>query len=248
MTDRQSGAQVRDVKDGEWIRPRMEGYVMECCRCGLRHRMEFRHTRERGLEMRGWRIDGEQCGSGSDETQKESIIMTEFNKRYSAHKSALGRVNQHLAMAKSAHGRGMNSIAECAKVLVEATKLGKAAEGDRLARHLAAAHQEFGKAASSMDDAQAHLNQALSHFKPEEVPLLVPRGYSRSESNRDAPIPSLAGAVTPSLDDMTEGEVPQYSNYMPYGSGSKVAAATAFAKMFTGQTPGRHVITTPRWR
>lgn len=36
----------------------MSGYVMECCRCGLQHRMDFRITDERGLEMRGYRIEG----------------------------------------------------------------------------------------------------------------------------------------------------------------------------------------------
>ena len=221
---------------------------MECCRCGLLHRMQFRITRERGLEMRGWRIDGddeaEQCGSGSDETQKESIIMTEFNKTYSAaNKSALGKVNQHLKLAKSAHGRGMASLAECAKVMVDAKKLSKAVDDDEMARHLAAANGHFSKAASSMDDAEAHLNRALSQFKPEENPLMVPRGYSRSVSNRNDPEPSLAGAVTPSLDDMTEGDVPQYDSVAPYGE--KNAAAVAFAKMVrTGQ--GRHVIGKPR--
>ena len=102
-----------------------------------------------------------------------------------------------------------------------------------------------------MDDAQAHLNQALTHFSPDEFPLLVPRGYSRSSSNSDAPIPSLAGAVTPSLDDMTEGSVSQFSSYLPYPSAAhdeKNAAAVAFGKMVrTGQ--GRHVIgKPPMWR
>jgi hypothetical protein len=174
--------------------------------------------------------------------QKEST-MTEFNKRYSnEHKSALTMVKRHVGLAKSAHRRGTASLAECAKSLVEANKLGKAADSDRLARHLTAANGHFGKAADHMDDAQAHLNQALSHFSPDEMPLLVPRGYSRSDSNSDAPIPSLAGAVTPSLDDMTEGPVSQYDSVLPY---PKMAAATAFAKMVrTGQ--GRHVIGKPQ--
>jgi len=196
--------------------------------------------------------------------------MPELNKRYSAkHKAALGRVSEHLTMAKTAHERGMSSLADCAKCLVEANKIGKAADGDRFASALASAYGNFGKAASSIGDAQAHLNQALSHFSPEEVPLLVPRGYSASPSNSNAPIPSLAGAVTPSLDDMTEGDVPQYDSVAPYGekiaaafanydakaaaaaesAKMKVAGATTFAKMFTGQTLGRYVIGRPRlWR
>ncbi len=30
------------VKSGEWVAPRLKGYVMECCDCGLRHRLNFR--------------------------------------------------------------------------------------------------------------------------------------------------------------------------------------------------------------
>ena len=174
--------------------------------------------------------------------------MTEFNKRYSnAHKAALGRVSQHLTMAKAAHERGMDSLSKAAKCMVDANKLGKAADDADLASHLARAHGHFGKAASSMDDAEAHLNRALTQFKPEDVPLMVPRGYSRSSSNNNEPLPSLAGAVVPTLADMTEGDVPQYDSVLPRPSG-KVAAAAAFAKMFTGQVPGRHVVTKPRWR
>ena len=29
------------VKDGEWIRPKMSGYEMECCDCGLIHKIDF---------------------------------------------------------------------------------------------------------------------------------------------------------------------------------------------------------------
>jgi hypothetical protein len=177
------------------------------------------------------------------EYQQKGITMTEFDKRYSnEHKSALTMVNRHVGLAKSAHRRGTASLAECAKCLVESNKIGKAADGDRLARHLTTANGHFGKAADHMDDAQAHLNQALTHFSPDQVPLLVPRGYSRSNSNSDAPLPSLAGAVVPSLDDMTEGPVPQLSD----AYSEKNAAAMTFAKMFTGQTPGRHVIGKPQ--
>lgn len=31
--------------DGEWIRPRMHGYRIKCCQCGLRHRLDFRVIR-----------------------------------------------------------------------------------------------------------------------------------------------------------------------------------------------------------
>ena len=73
--------------------------------------------------------------------------MTISKRSSNPHKNALGKVNQHLKLAKSAHGRGMASLAECAKCMVDAKKLGKAAEGDDLASHLAAAHGQFGKAA-----------------------------------------------------------------------------------------------------
>ena len=30
------------VYDGEWVQPRRKGYLMQCCDCGLAHRMNFR--------------------------------------------------------------------------------------------------------------------------------------------------------------------------------------------------------------
>lgn len=30
------------VSDGEWVQPIRRGYQMECCDCGLVHRMNFR--------------------------------------------------------------------------------------------------------------------------------------------------------------------------------------------------------------
>jgi hypothetical protein len=50
---------VRQVHDGAWIKPILRGYRMICCFCGLTHLMDFRVTPERGLEMRGWRVNGE---------------------------------------------------------------------------------------------------------------------------------------------------------------------------------------------
>jgi Zn-finger protein len=29
-------------KDGEWVRPKMRGYKMGCCDCGLVHRLDFK--------------------------------------------------------------------------------------------------------------------------------------------------------------------------------------------------------------
>jgi Zn-finger protein len=33
---------MADVKDGEWVTPVNHGYLMECCDCGLVHRLDFR--------------------------------------------------------------------------------------------------------------------------------------------------------------------------------------------------------------
>jgi hypothetical protein len=45
------------IRDGQLIRPRMGadgGYHMECCDCGLVHRLDFSIT-ENGLELRVFR-------------------------------------------------------------------------------------------------------------------------------------------------------------------------------------------------
>lgn len=31
-----------DVENGEWLRPRSEGFKFQCCDCGLVHRLDFR--------------------------------------------------------------------------------------------------------------------------------------------------------------------------------------------------------------
>lgn len=33
------------VQSGEWVTPRMSGYRMQCCDCGLIHRLNFRILR-----------------------------------------------------------------------------------------------------------------------------------------------------------------------------------------------------------
>ena len=30
------------VKAGEWVAPKLKGYLMKCCRCGLVHRFNFK--------------------------------------------------------------------------------------------------------------------------------------------------------------------------------------------------------------
>lgn len=127
--------------------------------------------------------------------------------------------------------------------------MSKAVDDDEMARHLAAANGQFGVAADHLSDAEAHLNRALRQYGPEQDPLLVRSGYSRSASD-PTPARSVAGAtaVVPTLDDLTEGHVPAFDSVAPYGS--KMAASSAYAKMVRGQAPGRHSITKPslRWR
>ena len=59
-------AEVKKIQDGQWIKPQYENYTMQCCRCGLKHRMEFRVTLPGpGLEMRGFRIEDDNGDSKS---------------------------------------------------------------------------------------------------------------------------------------------------------------------------------------
>jgi hypothetical protein len=47
------------VRDGEVIHPRMAdhgGYQMECCGCGIVHRLDF-SIGDRGLELRVYRVE-----------------------------------------------------------------------------------------------------------------------------------------------------------------------------------------------
>ena len=36
------------LKDGEWVWPKMSGYKMECCDCGLIHKLDFIVVAENG--------------------------------------------------------------------------------------------------------------------------------------------------------------------------------------------------------
>lgn len=42
----QVGPDFYQVKAGEWITPIKSGYLMQCCDCGLTHRMDFRVIRD----------------------------------------------------------------------------------------------------------------------------------------------------------------------------------------------------------
>jgi len=41
-----SRSPYKQVLDGEWIRPRMKGWKMACCDCGLVHVMNFKLRKE----------------------------------------------------------------------------------------------------------------------------------------------------------------------------------------------------------
>jgi len=48
------------AKDGEWIRPKRKGYVLECCDCGAIHTLDFRlvkYGNGKSIEFRAFRIE-----------------------------------------------------------------------------------------------------------------------------------------------------------------------------------------------
>jgi hypothetical protein len=53
---------ARDVKNGEWIKPVMTGYVQECCVCGTMHRLDFRVESDGvNIELRGTRLTDQEA-------------------------------------------------------------------------------------------------------------------------------------------------------------------------------------------
>ena len=34
--------EIIDFEDNEWYRPRMAGFIHECCKCGLKHKIVFK--------------------------------------------------------------------------------------------------------------------------------------------------------------------------------------------------------------
>jgi Zn-finger protein len=45
----------KQVHDGEWVRPVRRGYVWQCCKCGLVHRVDFRIVNGE-LQFRAFRV------------------------------------------------------------------------------------------------------------------------------------------------------------------------------------------------
>ena len=139
--------------------------------------------------------------------------MNELLKRYAtAHKASLHKVGHHLNLAKASHVKGMHRLSKAAGCMLEAKKMFKAADGDTLAQHLAAAHDHFNTVADHMDDMEAHLAKAMSAW-----------GHSTNVEE-----PDVGGEVhVPSLSDLTEGDVPQYDLAAPYRTKSVVTMAQA---------------------
>lgn len=134
------------------------------------------------------------------------VVAGNLVKRYSAsHKSSVAKVAQHLNLAKLAHAKGMGHLAKAAACMTEAKKLGKAADAGALAGHIASAHEAFGASADHMDDMDAYLDRAMKAWAPHQTAV--------SEDDE------VGGEITlPSLSDMTEGEVPEYTSDDEYGA------------------------------
>lgn len=54
----------RQEKAGRWVQPVRKSYLMQCCDCGLVHRMDFRITGDASgytqqVQFRVWRHEGE---------------------------------------------------------------------------------------------------------------------------------------------------------------------------------------------
>lgn len=48
-----------NVHAGEWVKPRMKGYLMKCCECGLVHKLNFKiikHGRGHKVIFQAFRI------------------------------------------------------------------------------------------------------------------------------------------------------------------------------------------------
>jgi len=54
---------IKASEDGwcEWQHPKMKGYMMQCCDCGLVHEVEFRVAKVTNRRKWGWK-DSEEAG------------------------------------------------------------------------------------------------------------------------------------------------------------------------------------------
>mgnify|MGYP006951091658 CR=1 FL=1 len=57
----------KPVQSGEWVQPRRRNYIMQCCDCGLLHRMNFRIARDkRGrnfIQLQAFRVTHKEAKS-----------------------------------------------------------------------------------------------------------------------------------------------------------------------------------------
>lgn len=44
----------KKIKDGEWVNPNMNRYMMGCCDCGMVHRIEFKVTTRLRVKFRAF--------------------------------------------------------------------------------------------------------------------------------------------------------------------------------------------------
>jgi hypothetical protein len=51
------------VQNGEWVKPRMRGYFMKCCDCGMVHKLNFkviRWGRGHKVKFQAFRVETKQ--------------------------------------------------------------------------------------------------------------------------------------------------------------------------------------------
>ena len=51
-----------EFKDGKWYKPKMKGFIHECCDCGLQHKVDFKvfyDDKKNPIEFRWKRIKKE---------------------------------------------------------------------------------------------------------------------------------------------------------------------------------------------
>lgn len=75
---RMAKIKCKPVGPGEWVQPRRNGYLLQCCDCDLIHSLDFRLAKDgRGnfIQFRAYRVDknGKRILGTGDATGKEKI-------------------------------------------------------------------------------------------------------------------------------------------------------------------------------
>jgi hypothetical protein len=47
---------LKQIQNNEWETPIYKGYILECCKCGLRHKIDFRINNKGQIEFKANRI------------------------------------------------------------------------------------------------------------------------------------------------------------------------------------------------